>query len=129
MPTPNPRTIVSLLAAAATIFGGLVPASALAGDAEAGKIVYTTYCIVCHGETGKGDGPVGIALDPRPRDFAAGVFKFDTDSDGATGTDTDLTTAITQGGAAWGSPLMAPWPTLSEAEVANVIAYIRTLKQ
>jgi len=26
-----------------------------------GKIVYETYCLVCHGETGRGDGPVSSA--------------------------------------------------------------------
>ena len=34
------------------------------------------------------------------------------------------------GGMAFGgSPLMAPWPTLSEADVENVIAFLRTLQQ
>jgi mono/diheme cytochrome c family protein len=26
-----------------------------------GKVVYETYCLVCHGETGRGDGPVSSA--------------------------------------------------------------------
>ena len=37
---------------------------------------------------------------------------------------------ITKGAMAFGgSPLMAPWPMLSADEVANVIAYVRSLKQ
>jgi len=28
-----------------------------------------------------------------------------------------------------GSPLMAPWPALSDQDIANITAYIRTLKQ
>ena len=107
-----------------------LPATAMAGDAGAGKGPFSVNCASCHGETGKGDGPVGAALDPRPRDFSVGDFKFDTDGDGKAGTDADLENVIRNGGAAYGgSPLMAPWPTLSDEDVANVIAYIRSLKK
>ena len=108
----------------------LAPAAALAGDAAAGKATFIANCASCHGEGGKGDGPVGAALNPPPRDFTKAEFKFDTNGDGKTGTDEDLTNVIRNGGAAFGgSPLMAPWPTLSDAEVSNVIAYIRSLKK
>ncbi len=107
----------------------LLPGSALAGDAAAGKTVYDTNCLSCHGATGKGDGPVGQALNPRPRDFSTGDFKFDTDNDGEAGTDADLDAVITKGGAAFGgSPLMAPWGHLPEKDRENLIAYIRSLK-
>ena len=87
-------------------------------------------CASCHGTSGKGDGPVGAALQPPPRDFSTGDFKYDADKDGTPGTDADLKGVITQGAAAFGgSPLMAPWPTLSEDDVANVIAHIRSLKE
>jgi mono/diheme cytochrome c family protein len=73
---------------------------------------------------------VGAALQPPPRNFAAADFAFDTDGDGAKGTDADLKNVITKGGMAFGgTPLMAPWPMLSDAEIDNLIAYIRTLKQ
>jgi mono/diheme cytochrome c family protein len=116
------------LAAAALL---LAPAAShAAGDAAAGKATFTANCAACHGDDGKGDGPVGVALDPRPRDFTQGVFKFDTDKDGKTGTDADLKNVIHNGAAKYGgSPLMAPWPTLSDTEVANLIAYIRTFKK
>ena len=106
----------------------LAPFAALAaGDAAAGKTVFTTNCASCHGDGGKGDGPVGAALTPPPRDFTKAEFKFDTDKDGKKGTDADLKNVIQKGGAAFGgSPLMAPWPTLTEGDIANVIAYIRS---
>lgn len=108
----------------------LAPAALAAGDAAAGKALYEANCMSCHGPKGQGDGPVGQALNPRPRDFSKGEFKFDTDHDGKTGTDADLMNVIHNGAAAYGgSPLMAPWPTLSEADRHNLIAYIRTLKK
>jgi mono/diheme cytochrome c family protein len=100
------------------------------GDAAAGKAKFAILCVSCHGESGKGDGPVGAMLKPSPRDFSKAEFKFDTNGDGTPGTDEDLKAVITQGaGAFGGSPLMAPNPSLSEDDVANLIAFIRTLKQ
>lgn len=119
------RTLI--LAALAAL---VIPAAANAGDADAGKVIFDTNCMTCHGPTGKGDGPLSAALDPKPRDLSTGTFKFDTDQDGAAGTDADLKNVITQGAMAFGgSALMAPWPAFSDADIANVIAYIRTLKQ
>jgi len=34
-----------------------------------GRDVYTTNCETCHGETGRGDGPTGLRLVPRPADL------------------------------------------------------------
>jgi copper transport protein len=34
-----------------------------------GRDVYSTYCETCHGETGRGDGPTGLRLVPRPADL------------------------------------------------------------
>jgi mono/diheme cytochrome c family protein len=123
------RKLYTCLAAlAATAL--LAPAIALAADAAAGKATFSMNCESCHGATGKGDGPVGAALQPPPRDFSVVAFTFKTESDGTAGTDADLKNVISQGAAAFGgSPLMAPWPTLSDDDVANVIAYIRSLKQ
>jgi len=104
--------------------------TAAAADAEAGKAIFVQNCASCHGETGKGDGPVGQALNPKPRDLSKGNFKFDTDGDGEAGTDTDITNVIKNGAAAYGgSALMAPWPTLDDEQIQDVIAYIRTLEE
>jgi len=108
----------------------LIPASALAsGDAAEGKKTYDVLCYLCHGVTGAGDGPAGAAIDPPPRNFTLGEFKFDADKDGVIGTDEDLHIVIKKGGAAFGgNPVMVPWMQLSDAEVTNLIAFIRSLK-
>lgn len=124
------RNQLGLCIGIAALVATFLPASAFAGDAAAGKTVYDTNCTSCHGPEGKGDGPVGGVLQPPPRDFSVGDFAFDTDEDGAKGTDADLTNVITKGAMAFGgSPLMAPWPMLSADDMANVIAYIHSLKQ
>ena len=130
MLTPRIRTYLWAHVAIVALVAWLAPTTAFADDAEAGKAIYTVNCVACHGATGKGDGVVGAVLQPPPRDFSAGIFMFDTDGDGQTGTDADIKKVIQSGGAAFGgSPLMAPWPVLTDADIANVIAYIRTFKQ
>jgi mono/diheme cytochrome c family protein len=37
-----------------------------------GKETFTTVCASCHGNEGKGDGPAGVALNPKPRNFLIG---------------------------------------------------------
>jgi mono/diheme cytochrome c family protein len=38
-------------------------------SAADGKEMFTTYCAVCHGTSGKGDGPAAAALKKRPADL------------------------------------------------------------
>ncbi len=117
---------------ATTAFALLVlPSVAVAADAAAGKAKYDMFCAICHGATGKGDG-AAAPPDPKPRDLSTGSFKFDTDGDGKFGTDADIKNVIRNGAAKYGgSPLMVAWPAgaVSDADVDNIVAYIRSLKQ
>jgi mono/diheme cytochrome c family protein len=105
--------------------------SAAAADAAAGKDLFVkTNCNSCHGLEGKGDGPVAAALDPKPRNYTVGDFKFDADKDGKVGTDEDLRLVIKNGAAPYGgSAMMMPNPTLADGDIQTIIVYIRSLKQ
>ncbi len=39
-----------------------------------GAAIYAEKCTVCHGPKGKGDGPGGAALNPKPRDHTDGKY-------------------------------------------------------
>ena len=38
-----------------------------------GKALFAQTCATCHGPEGKGDGPGGVGLNPKPRNFTASV--------------------------------------------------------
>lgn len=97
-------------------------AAAATPDPARGKLQYENYCLSCHGARGDGDGPAGLALTPRPARIGERAFMREK-------TDDYLFQVIQQGGAAVGlSPLMAPWGSmLTDAQIRDVIAYVRTL--
>lgn len=92
------------------------------GSSAKGKDHFAKHCGGCHGPTGKGDGPAASALTPKPKDL--------TDKTYVAGLkDQYLFDFIQKGGAAVGkSPLMTPFGAkLKEAEIRDVIAYIRSV--
>ncbi len=89
------------------------PVSRAAGVQE-GKKVYELNCSMCHGPGGKGDGPAGVALNPKPKDLTSKAVQAQTDG--------ELFWKISTGRGA-----MPPWQTLPERERWSVVRYIRTL--
>ncbi len=89
----------------------------------AGKVVYDKYCGQCHGDTGDGNGYVTPRVQPKPRDFTTGKYKFRTTPNGMLPTDDDLRRII-EIGAPYTS--MPGWPNLTAAEIQNVIYYIKS---
>jgi mono/diheme cytochrome c family protein len=114
-------------AAAAPAAASAAPATA-AADTAAGAKIFQTFCTTCHGPAGKGDGPAAAGLNPKPANLAAGAFKYDPNGNGTKG-DVDDIKAIVHDGAGkhGGSPLMAPWPMLSPADLDAVAAYVKSL--
>jgi cytochrome c oxidase cbb3-type subunit 3 len=96
--------------------------AAHAGDVEQGKKLYGQFCVSCHGQSGKGDGPAAAALNPKPRDHTDKELMSKLSDD-------DMLKVIKNGGASVGkSPLMPPWGgALKDEQIKDVIAYIRTL--
>ncbi len=89
-----------------------------------GEAVYRRACATCHGINGDGNGPAANALNPRPRDFTRGTFKFRSTPTGNLPTDEDLFKTISNG---IPRTTMPAWKNLlTEAERRDVIVYIKT---
>ena len=88
-----------------------------------GKAVYERRCLGCHGAKGDGNGPLATFLEPRPRNFTLGSFKFRTTPSGSLPTDGDLYRTLTRG-VRWTA--MPTWHELPEKDRIAVIAYIKT---
>ena len=85
---------------------------------EAGEI-FATRCATCHGPKGAGDGPAGVVLTPRPRDFRDPAWQ-------ASVSDEHIERIIVDGGVAVGkSPAMPPNPDLTSKP--EVVAALRAL--
>ncbi len=66
-------------------------------NVEKGWLIYFKRCSFCHGLLGDGNGPAAKFMDPRPRDFTLGVFKFRTTKSGELPLDEDLFMTVSQG--------------------------------
>lgn len=62
-----------------------------------GTEIYLQRCSFCHGLLGDGNGPAADYLDPRPRDFTLGTFKFRTTQSGELPRDEDLFRTVSRG--------------------------------
>jgi caa(3)-type oxidase subunit IV len=84
---------------------------------------FGTVCATCHGPSGQGDGPAGMALDPRPANFTDPAFWETRDR-------ARIVTVIRDGAASvGGSSLMAPWGALYTPEQLEEMAdYVMSLR-
>lgn len=92
------------------------------GAAKAGEAVYKAQCAKCHGDSGAGDGLQGQKLKTKPSNWTAG-------GGGLKGMDDQkIFDSIAKGGKAVGKAAAMPaYPKLSEADVWNLVAYIKSL--
>lgn len=64
---------------------------------EAGRGLFRQHCVRCHGITGNGRGETAALVDPYPRDFRPGIFKFKSTSRGSKPLKADLARVIKHG--------------------------------
>lgn len=86
-------------------------------DLDVGKKVYQSQCVVCHGKSGRGDGPAATAMNPRPANLtnAARMTRLPDDS---------LVQVITRGRNA-----MPAYETLlTREQIGELVFYVRSLK-
>ncbi len=115
-PCPQPRKTRSAPGAIAKTG---IPASA---DAEAGKKIFQKTakpmaCKICHGDTGAGNGKLGKALNPRPRNFTCSAAMKHV-SPG------QMFWIIKNGSK--GTGMVAHGKTLSDKQIWDVVKYIDT---
>ncbi|HVY60808.1 MAG TPA: c-type cytochrome [Planctomycetota bacterium] len=114
----------TLAIGAAAAEDGVAPSLARAGgEFELGKRVYERYCVGCHGAKGDGQGEAARFLDPKPRDFTRGLFKFVSVEAGKMPRDDDLLKTITRGLRGTSMPSFRFVP---EEERRAVIRYLKT---
>ncbi len=98
------------------------PADPLADALARGDKVYQHYCLICHGEEGRGDGFNSYNIEPPPRNFTDEGFWQQTTAE-------RTYYAVSQGGGAVGkSVLMPAWGhTLTDRQIRDVITFARAL--
>jgi mono/diheme cytochrome c family protein len=91
---------------------------------QLGRQVYTAQCAGCHGTTGDGQGPAGAHLNPPPRDYRNGVFKFTSTPRGSKPSRDDLRRILKYGAKGTSMPAFRFMP---EEETEAVIDYVMLL--
>jgi len=115
-------SLVLVVGAAALTHGDA--ASPPVRDADAGRALYARTCALCHGESGRGDGPSATGFATKPSDLTDGRLMNPLP-------DAFLINVIVNGGPAEGlSPGMPPFRGhLSEEQARQLVTYLRTLAQ
>ncbi len=86
-----------------------------------GAELYQTFCSVCHGKQGKGDGPAGAALKPRPANLTRFIRMPPLSRDSY------LIWTISEGGAQFKTGMPPFKATIKEEDRWRIIHFLRTL--
>jgi len=91
-------------------------------DERKGKRLFDHYCVVCHGETGEGDGFNAYNLDPRPHSLADSTYMTVI-------SDAIIAEVISRGGRGVNKSVLMPAyaNTLTSEQIQHLVAYLRTL--
>ncbi len=88
-------------------------------------MLYMRHCSHCHGTSGDGKGPTAEYLNPQPRDYRHGVFKFTSTNDISPRSAEMTLKRILQ----YGIPgtYMPSFLLLTDAELHAIVEYVRFL--
>lgn len=86
--------------------------------------LYRLQCLHCHGNEGGADGPTARFLDPLPRDYRRGIFKYTALKDKARPRRVDLYNTLTEGVY---STAMPNFRRFSDAELHGLVDYVQLL--
>ena len=86
--------------------------------------LYREHCAECHGITGDGAGPTAALLNPYPRDFRLGKFKFKSTPQRRPPTDDDLRRTLKHGIAGTAMPAFR---LLADEEIDALVDYVKYL--
>ena len=89
-----------------------------------GFALYTKYCVQCHGVNGDGQGAVAEHLNPKPRDYTLGVFKFTSTPYGNKPRRSDLVHTVKRGVTGTSMP---SFDRFSEEQLDAVVEYVLAL--
>lgn len=91
---------------------------------QTGRVVYMKNCMHCHGVAGDGAGPTAQYLNPLPRDYRLGLFKFTSTLNSEKPTRDDLTRVVQHG---IPGTYMPSFRWLGDKETVAVVEYVRWL--
>lgn len=86
--------------------------------------LYRKHCLACHGLSGNGAGPNAKELDPYPRNFRNGVFKYTSTSISTQPIREDLLYTLRKGIAGTAMPSFAQLPT---GQIEALVEYVKYL--
>lgn len=93
-------------------------------NVDAPQGLYREHCAHCHGVTGDGAGPTAAFLNPYPRDYRRGMYKFKSTPIGAKPTDEDLHRTLYEGIQGTSMP---SFKLLPKNERESLVHYVRYL--
>ncbi len=89
-----------------------------------GSRLFRKHCVQCHGLSGDGRGPTGPWVDPHPRDFRRGAFKFVSSGDGLKPRRADLLRTIREGLRGTAMPSFARLPDEEREALAAFVVFL-----